>query len=104
MGPDLRLELQQRPPNRKERRAARLQELARALREAAHLKVKFTRERAFANAQARAADRAWRAGLEEARKLAGPGFEQWIQLNQLQEHRSGSNNETQDPPGSEGRA
>jgi hypothetical protein len=88
---DLRIDLRQ---PRRPAREQRLTELAQALQEAARLKARFTRERGFANSQVRAADRAWRMGLEEARKLAGPGFEQWIRTNQLQEHRSGSTNET----------
>jgi hypothetical protein len=77
---DLRLELQQQ---RRPTREQRLAEIAAAVKEATHLKAKLDHARAMAHSQARAADRARRAGLEEARRLAGAGFEQWLHKHNL---------------------
>jgi hypothetical protein len=76
----LKLDLQQRPrPTREER----LEELALAVKEATRLKTRFDHARAMAHSQARAADRARRIGLEEARRLAGSQFEAWLRTHNL---------------------
>jgi hypothetical protein len=76
----LKTDLRQRPkPTREER----LEALALAVKEATRLKTRFDHARAMAHSQARATDRARRIGLEEARKLAGAGFEQWLHKHNL---------------------
>jgi hypothetical protein len=84
---DLRLELQQQ---RRPTREQRLEALAVAIRDAGQIKAKFGRERAVAASKERAADRAWRLGMTEARKLAGPDFDTWARVNRMQEARSGN--------------
>jgi hypothetical protein len=76
----LKTDLRQRPqPTREQQLSA----LALAIRDATRLRAKFDHTRAMAHSQARAADRARRAGLEEARRLAGAGFEQWLHKHNL---------------------
>jgi hypothetical protein len=76
----LKTDLRQSP---KPTREQRLEALALAVRDATRLKTRFDHARAMAHSQARAADRARRIGLEEARKLAGAGFEQWLHKHNL---------------------